>query len=497
MNVRPFLKSALLLSALLLALIGAAPPRMPATLPSGAQESAAVLRVGSVDYLAAADVVRWLGATREWDAELEKLTLQIRGHVLRATVGTRWYQWDKMTLQGPDAPLYRSNALWLPASLLTQVVPVESGLRMHWDEASKRYMAGAAAAAAPGVAAAPGAATLVSAGLEEQGERSVLTLTFSSPVGLERESTQRSGFAVRFRAAPPAVDFKPPAGRARLVKTLDIAREGSDSRVRIVLPADAVGYVVGHLTGPERWTLAFSSSVDALESGKLTAFQMPGTRMPSRAARVVIDPGHGGADHGAEGAKLTESAVVLDIARALKAELEKDGQVTVVLTRDTDSDMPAGKRAEFANAQHAEMCLSIHADGAPSPKINGYRIAVWPASEDKAAGTGGSSASAGVHLVPWEDVASRHTHASETLAGDLDGSLTEIWSNGGRGIVKKKFLPLEGLDMPAVMIECGSLSSAGDQQRLSSDREITRIAGALAEGIRRHLAHAPRTESNP
>ncbi len=474
--------------------------RVPAVLPSGAQESAEVLHIGNSDYLNANDVVRWLSATREWDGELEKLTLKFQGHLLRLTVDTRWVQWDKSSYQGPDAPLYRASSLWIPVSVFTRTLPVESGLRMRWDGTPRRLVAGVASttptASAPGaVPAGPGLAAAV---LEEQPDRSILTLTFGGPAGLERESTQRSNFSLRFRSAPPVPGFKLASNKARLIKSLDVTSGGKDAVIKMTLPPDAVGYVVEHLSNPERWKIAFSSSVDALEGGKLTAFQMPGTRMPSRAARVVIDPGHGGSDGGAGGHNLSEASLALDLARAVKAELEKDGQVTVFLTREADVEVPARRRAELANAQRAELVLSIHADGAPGPRVSGFQLVSWPVSGISSSGASRPGSRAGsMDLVAWEDVPARHARASEALARDLESSLMEVWQDGSRGLAKGKLLPLEGLDMPAVMVECGTLTASADAQRLANASEVTRLAGALADGIRHHLAHTPRGESLP
>lgn len=482
---------------LLLAPVAAATPgpRVSAVLPSGAQESAELLRFGNSDYLNATDVVRWLSATREWDGELEKLTLKFQGHVLRLTVDARWVQWDKTSYQGPDTPIYRGSSLWIPVSVFTRTLPVESGLRMRWDGTPRRLVAGIAPPA-PAPGAAPSGPGLATALVEEQADRSILTLTFGGATGLERESTQRSNFSFRFRSARPSPGFVLPANKARLIKSLDVATSGNDAVVKMTLPPDAVGYVVEHLSGPERWKIAFSNSVDALESGKLTAFQMPGTRMPTRAARVVIDPGHGGADAGAAGGNLSEAVLVLDLARAVKAELEKDGQVTVFLTREADLEVPARRRAELANAQRAELVLSIHADGAPGPRVSGFQLVTWPAAEISPAGPSrGASRPGSLDLVGWEDAPVRHARASEALARDLETALLEVWQDGSRGISKRKLLPLEGLDMPAVMVECGTLSSSPDVQRLSTGSEVARLAVALAEGIRHHLAHTSHGEN--
>jgi N-acetylmuramoyl-L-alanine amidase len=69
--------------------------------------------------------------------------------------------------------------------------------------------------------------------------------------------------------------------------------------------------------------------------------------------KIVIDAGHGGKDPGAVGFGVQEKDVNLDIAKRLKSELEKSG-VQVLLTRETDIFHPLQKRADIANAAHAD-----------------------------------------------------------------------------------------------------------------------------------------------
>ena len=75
--------------------------------------------------------------------------------------------------------------------------------------------------------------------------------------------------------------------------------------------------------------------------------------------RIVIDPGHGGYDSGAinGSTNLLEKDVALDVSRRLKNELEYFFEVA--LTRENDSFVPLGRRAQMANSLNAPL-LSIH-----------------------------------------------------------------------------------------------------------------------------------------
>ncbi|HSF64886.1 MAG TPA: N-acetylmuramoyl-L-alanine amidase, partial [Paracoccaceae bacterium] len=74
---------------------------------------------------------------------------------------------------------------------------------------------------------------------------------------------------------------------------------------------------------------------------------------------VVLDPGHGGLDPGAERDGLTEADLMLGFARELKEELLRAGGFRVVLTRDDDVFVPLETRISIARAANAHVFLSL------------------------------------------------------------------------------------------------------------------------------------------
>ena len=76
---------------------------------------------------------------------------------------------------------------------------------------------------------------------------------------------------------------------------------------------------------------------------------------------LVIDPGHGGRDHGAAGVYSKEKDLVLKFALAFGQMVERNcPDVRVIYTRKTDVFIPLGRRAEIANKNHADLFISIH-----------------------------------------------------------------------------------------------------------------------------------------
>ena len=77
---------------------------------------------------------------------------------------------------------------------------------------------------------------------------------------------------------------------------------------------------------------------------------------------VVLDPGHGGLDPGAESDGQDEKTLVLKFARELKEALLRDGSFDVVMTRDKDVFVPLETRISIAHQAGADVFLSLHAD---------------------------------------------------------------------------------------------------------------------------------------
>ena len=82
-----------------------------------------------------------------------------------------------------------------------------------------------------------------------------------------------------------------------------------------------------------------------------------------RLITIAIDPGHGGEDPGAIGARGSkEKQVVLAIAKRLKEKIENVPYMRTYLTRDGDYFVPLGVRVQKARQVQADLFVSIHAD---------------------------------------------------------------------------------------------------------------------------------------
>ena len=96
-----------------------------------------------------------------------------------------------------------------------------------------------------------------------------------------------------------------------------------------------------------------------------------------RMVTIVVDPGHGGEDSGAIGARGSkEKDVVLAIGKRLKAKIEQQPNMRVVMTRNADFFVPLGTRVQKARAVQADLFISIHADAFVQPTARGSSVFV-------------------------------------------------------------------------------------------------------------------------
>ncbi len=97
--------------------------------------------------------------------------------------------------------------------------------------------------------------------------------------------------------------------------------------------------------------------------------------------RYIIDPGHGGDDHGAKAHNgLTEKEVTLDISKRIHRMLQKLNY-PVYMTRYSDIELPLAERAQLAQQMKADFFISIHANGAVNEKAYGIEAYYFPAKE--------------------------------------------------------------------------------------------------------------------
>jgi len=215
--------------------------------------------------------------------------------------------------------------------------------------------------------------------------------------------------------------------------------------------------------------------------------------------RVVIDPGHGGADQGTVGQRgLIEKDLVLDVAKRLGKLIEERMGSQVIYTRSDDTFIPLQTRTELANEKKADLFLSIHANSSPHPKIGGIEVYYLNFTRsadalDLAARENASSEKSVYELRDLIQSITLHEKIEESkeFASKVQGTLQTFETRyntaaKNRGVKKAPFVVLIGASMPSVLAEVGFLSNAREEQLLKQSDHRQRLAEALYQGVARY-----------
>ncbi len=213
----------------------------------------------------------------------------------------------------------------------------------------------------------------------------------------------------------------------------------------------------------------FELKEDKLEGDLIwTIFEAPGIgRKPLKGLRVLLDPGHGGGEEGSRGPLgLFEKDANLAQAAAVRDQLTRAG-AQVVVTRDSDTELPLAERGWLVRTSGADIVISIH--------FNGLTQGLNPAFHH------GPS----VHYY--------HRHA-KPLADTIYGELISSVSTGGGGVrYQDLYLPRFSF-CPAVLVEHGYLLHRQEEMLARDPGFRGRLAVGLRRGLQRYLLDMRRAQ---
>ena len=175
---------------------------------------------------------------------------------------------------------------------------------------------------------------------------------------------------------------------------------------------------------------------------------------------VVIDPGHGGDNTGANGpAGTLEKHVTLQIAQRLMTLLRQRKDIRAFLTRKDDRNVGLYERRRLANFWNADLFLSIHANSARNKLANHSEVYY----------------------------ASAHSRRpARIILNELEHTL-----NNGRGFIRRRgYAVIRGnfARLGAVLVETMFLSNPSGESRLTNEATQARIAASLFRAIEEILS---------
>ena len=235
-----------------------------------------------------------------------------------------------------------------------------------------------------------------------------------------------------------------------------------------------------------------------------SSITIPATPAANGRKTVVIDPGHGGKDPGASGNGVIEKNINLAVGLELAKILNARG-FRVVMTRQTDVYLTLQERTDIANAQNADLFVSVHVNALPSRKsMTGFEIYIMALPTDKDAMELAKVENREYVEGKGMDVANvdRRTEMLLKILGDMqqNNKISEstdfaaVLYNAGavnglpmRRIAQAPFFVLRGAGMPAVLLEIGFLTNATEAQMLVNPVYQQKMANAMAAGIVNYL----------
>lgn len=224
---------------------------------------------------------------------------------------------------------------------------------------------------------------------------------------------------------------------------------------------------------------------------------------------VVIDPGHGGRDPGAQSVDhdpddalidtIAEKDLSLTLANALRDQLIRRGRVRVAMTREDDRYLTLEQRAGVARRLGAGLFVSLHIDSAPNPLARGVSIyslsdvasdaeaARFAAAENR--GSTGALERADPVQALLSDLAMRGQ-----MSASADFAARLVARASGRVGLRPEphrfaaFHVLRRSGTPAVLVEAGYLSNRDDDKLLRSPAYRAALVEALAQAIETDIA---------
>ncbi|MHB1632136.1 MAG: N-acetylmuramoyl-L-alanine amidase family protein [Acidithiobacillus sp.] len=228
-----------------------------------------------------------------------------------------------------------------------------------------------------------------------------------------------------------------------------------------------------------------------------------------RSIVVCLDPGHGGHDPGAIGAKGTrEKDVVLDVGLSLAQLIRSTPGMRLVMSRNTDRYVPLMDRMHLGLEEHADLFVSIHADAFPERAVCGSTVwalsatgasnaaARWLAKTQNAADPLLGDVQSGVHDPMLNEVLINMT---QTAAMNSAAAAADVMIRGLAGVEDlhnaavqhANFVVLRAPDVPSMLVETAFISNPEEEQRLRDPDFRQVLARTMHDAVVAHFVKAP------
>jgi len=226
---------------------------------------------------------------------------------------------------------------------------------------------------------------------------------------------------------------------------------------------------------------------------------------------LVIDPGHGGDDTGAQRNGTVEKNVVLAFSLVLRDKLAATGRYKVLMTRDTDVFIELNKRREFAERNQAQLFVAVHADYAQAKArgatIYSLRESVASSLQRSARGEAGDNILSDKELAaakPMDgDIGAIRGFLADLIRLEVErnrdrtsvfvksviehmGESTNLKDNPDRTAA---FVVIKSAKVPSILVELGYVTNEEDAELLKSEAWRDKVSASIVTAIDNYFSH--------
>ena len=197
---------------------------------------------------------------------------------------------------------------------------------------------------------------------------------------------------------------------------------------------------------------------------------------------IVINAAHGGTDKGVKLSRnLYEKDVTLAIAKGLRGDLNKVRNLKVYLTRSTDKNVSTPERVRAVTKLKADLFISLNINAGFGKSSSGYEV-YYLGFEKTPSKRDGSSE------IVNDMVRSRYLNESVRFAQIVMKNIDKVFPRQGRGLRNAPIPILDGLIIPAVVIELGFATNVKDRKKLMNEKTQSLIAKALSRSVKEYFS---------
>ena len=193
---------------------------------------------------------------------------------------------------------------------------------------------------------------------------------------------------------------------------------------------------------------------------------------------VIIDPGHGGKDSGAQGKYYKEKNIAYSIALRLKKILQTNG-FKAILTRNKDTFVPLKSRPAMSLKYGGDIFISIHCNamGKNASSIRGVETFIYAPV--------GTSSTHGGKIASKKQYGNIYDKNNARLGHEIQKNIinSKKYRITDRGLKRSRFAVLKYSPVPAVLVETGFISNSYEERLLGTSSYQNEIALSIAKGI--------------